>query len=135
MPEVEFDLPPARKAGPDLTPLIDMVFLLLVFFLLTSLSARPAISLDLPEAETAALEEPDDLSIEVARDGQVRVNGAPVAMAELYELLKGALDANPSKAVSLSSDKGTSFGAVVEAMDIARKAGARELMIVTEKKR
>jgi len=65
----------SNNSGPDLTPLIDMVFLLLIFFLLTSSISRPIIPVQLPDAEKTELNTVPEITITINKDQSLRVNG------------------------------------------------------------
>lgn len=116
--------------GPDLTPMIDVIFLLLVFFLLTSFVILPSLDITLPEAETARVEEPPPVTITIGADESLLLNGEPVSRDALYGELRGL---EPPE-VLIQSDRGVSFGVVVEVMDLSRKAGAGKISFLVEPK-
>ncbi len=119
----------------NLTPLIDIVFLLLVFFMLTAhFIEDQAIPIDLPEAQNSAKSE-DDGFVEVAMtpDGRLLVDGFPTTEEALVETLKGALHAPEKRFVRLKGDHGAQFGLGVKVIDAARAAGAESLDILTER--
>lgn len=84
---IDFGEHAPEKKHLDLTPMIDVVFLLLIFFLLTSIFSKPSIPLDLPRAESARQTGEPAVSVAVKRDGTILLDGAPVAR----EALQGAL--------------------------------------------
>ncbi len=119
----------------NLTPLIDIVFLLLVFFMLTAhFIEDQAIPIDLPEAQNSAKSD-DDGYVEVAMtpDGQLLVDGFPTTEDALVETLKGALHAPEKRFVRLKGDHAAQFGLGVKIIDAARAAGAESLDILTER--
>ncbi len=119
----------------NLTPLIDIVFLLLVFFMLTAhFIEDEAIAIDLPEAENSAASE-DEGYVEVVMtpDGQLLVDGFPTPVEALEETLRGALHAPEKSYVKLKGDHAAQFGLGVKVIDAARAAGAESLDILTEK--
>ncbi|MCU7844921.1 MAG: biopolymer transporter ExbD [Candidatus Thiodiazotropha sp. (ex Monitilora ramsayi)] len=119
----------------NLTPLIDIVFLLLVFFMLTAhFIEDEAIPIDLPEAANSAVsEEKGFVEISMTPDGQLRVDGHPVEIEELEESLRGALHAPEKRFVRLKGDHKAQFGLGVKIIDAARAAGAESLDILTER--
>lgn len=125
-----------RRSGqvPNLTPLIDIVFLLLVFFMLTAYFVRDeGLPIELPEASSAAaIEEQQPLKIEIGKGGMVLLNGAPVTIDGLADHLKTLLAARENKRVVLHGDRAVPLGDTVRVMDAARLAGATGLDIVTE---
>jgi biopolymer transport protein ExbD len=132
---IEFDEHVSEKRGMELTPLIDVVFLLLIFFLLTSIFVKPSIPLDLPESETARVMDKPEVSVTIKKDGAVLLNDIEIPSLELYAALSDLYSGTSSRNLKLISDKAVQFGRVVEVMDIAKKAGAENISILTEKKR
>ena len=120
--------------GPDLTPLIDMVFLLLIFFLLTSFLIRPSIPVALPEAETAEISEKSDIIITIKNDGAILLNNQEVTDEKLFRMLRRNFILKGTYEVVIQSDKGVPFGRVIEIMDISKKSGARIISFLVEKK-
>jgi biopolymer transport protein ExbD len=125
---------PERK-GLDLTPMIDVVFLLLIFFLITSIFSRPSLPMNLPEAETARLANEPEVSVAVKADGAILLDGREVALAELYPALLARYQGKEKRGITLLSDKGVPFGRVVQVMDQAKKAGAEDISILAEQKK
>jgi biopolymer transport protein ExbD len=131
---IEFDEHASEGRSIDLTPMIDVVFLLLIFFLLTSIFARPSIPLDLPEAETAQNERSPDIAVAIRKDGGVHFEGRNVSLPELRSALEQAYRKSNDGKISLVSDKGVPFGKVVEVMDVAKSAGAERISVIAERK-
>lgn len=119
-----------KSGGPDMTPMIDMVFLLLIFFLLTSIVLRPALEVDLPESETADSEEPLGLTITVREDGAVLFEGRETGLNSLLPELAAAAAQDGPGPVVIQADRGVDFELIVRIMDIARQAGAESLSFV-----
>lgn len=137
-----------RSRGPDLTPMIDMVFLLLIFFLLTSYVILPSIQVNLPESETALVNEPADLSLTIKRDRSLYLNDEAISKNRLGEALKAIFSQGPDgiggrpkgiggrpNGIVIQSDRDVPFGFVVEIMDLTRKAGAENISFLVETKR
>ncbi len=119
----------------NLTPLIDIVFLLLVFFMLTAhFIEDQAIDINLPKASSAKPIEKDEyVEIVLTPEGELMVGGKPVAKDNLEETIRGALHAPGKRFVRLRGDHESNFGMAVHVMDAARKAGAESLDILTER--
>ncbi len=123
-----------RASGPalDLTPMIDVTFQLVLFFMVTTVFAvHPVIEVDLPVAAIdVAAAENDDLVVWVAADGRVAFGGTEVADAEWsgHFAAAAALDAT----VVLKADRDVPHGRVVELMDAAQAAGLSRFAIATE---
>ncbi len=130
---IDFGEHVSERKTLDLTPMIDVVFLLLIFFMLTSIFAKPAIPLDLPQAETAESVREPEVAVAVKLDGTILLNGDLVAQERLYPALAALYEGRRNREISLLADKGVPFGRVVEIMDVARKAGAENLTVVAER--
>ena len=131
----EFDESLGKSGNPDLTPLIDMVFLLLIFFLLTSFLVRPSIQVSLPETETAQVHEDSGISITIKKNGSLLLNGEPVTEDALLDSLSLIYSTSKRNSVMIQSDEEVKFGRVIEIMDISRKAGAENISFLVEQKR
>jgi biopolymer transport protein ExbD len=132
---IEFDEHMSKKNGVDLTPMIDVVFLLLIFFLLTFIFASTSIPIHLPESETSSIKNEPEVSVMIKMDGSVSLNGTDIKMRLLYQALSDMYSGKPGKDLNLICDKGVPFGKVVEVMDIAKKAGAENISVLTERKK
>ena len=121
-----------RRAGAllNLTPLIDIVFLLLVFFMLTShFIEDQTIDINLPKANAALAEE--FVEVIVDQQGNLLVNGRATALEHLEQTLRGALHAPGARFIRLRGDHQAQLGLVVSVIDAARGAGAEALDILT----
>ena len=119
----------------NLTPLIDVVFLLLIFFMVsTSFSELTQLTVNLPEADGASA--PDEIGLVVVIDsaGNVTVGGDPVQNeAEgLYRALEAAANGNFDLPVTLSADAMTPHQYVVMVLDVASLLGLQRVTIATE---
>jgi biopolymer transport protein ExbD len=126
----------ARRSGqaPNLTPLIDIVFLLLVFFMLTAHFVRDeGLPIDLPEAASAvSLEQKEPLEIAISSSGQVTISGEQILSELLVEKVSSLLSSRDEKRIVIRGDAGVSLGDSVKVIDAARRAGASGVDIVTE---
>lgn len=128
----EFNESADKGTGPDLTPLIDMVFLLLIFFLLTSFFARPSIPVDLPRVSEAEVAENQDITITIEKGGGIMLNGEHLRPRKLEETLEWIYSSTDAKEAVIQSDREVPFGRVVEVMDIAKRAGAEGISFLVE---
>ncbi len=121
--------------GLNLTPLIDIVFLLLVFFMLTAhFVEERALDVDLPSTEASAAEvEKPQAEIIIGAEGELLVNDRPVQPETLEDALRQILHAPGPKTVRLRADRTAQLEPAVQAMDAARRAGALSLDIITRK--
>lgn len=123
----------SRHKTPNLTPLIDIVFLLLVFFMLTAHFVKnQSLDIALPEADSAVnLEEQGALEIIINSSGEILINEAVIPPQQLNSELQQALQGRANKQVVLRGDKNSRLDLTVQIMDAARLAGAESLDIIT----
>ena len=129
---MEFIRPKKATLSLDMAPLIDIVFQLLIFFMLSSSFLTPAMKLTLPRAVTEDSRQPERVVISLDRDGNTYVNTRQVPRAELRAAVEGALAAASDKSVHIRGDQEMPYKHFVEVMDLARQAGARQVNIVHE---
>jgi len=114
------------RAGVDLVPMIDVVFQLILFFLVsTTFAVLPGIELELPVSSTAESTRTNGITITVARDGLLYVNSEEVAPDGLDEALSSiAVDGAREKVlVNLEADATVPNGRIVEIVDSLRRTG------------
>ena len=131
---IEFDEHIPQRESLDLTPMIDIVFNLLIFFLLTLSFTQASLPLNLPEAETAVPREVKTIRVEVKNRDEIMLDGRRIALPGLYPAFQSAVQADPNKELELFSDKAISFGVVVEVLDLAKKAGIKNISVATSAK-
>jgi len=119
---------------PNLTPLIDIVFLLLIFFMLTSHFVKEdTIVLDLPDADSGStLEEKKQLEVVIDSEGKILIDNHVIEPSDLDARLVEALEKREDKIVRIRGDRAAALGRAVTVMDAARKANAQAVDIVTE---
>ncbi len=126
-----------RRVGqvPNLTPLIDIVFLLLVFFMLTShFVQEQALNIDLPVADSGeAVTEDSRLEVVLTPEGHLLIDEHIVEAESLEAVLNQQLQGRKDKLVRVRGDRGAPLGKAVMVLDAARKAGADGVDIVTER--
>ena len=118
----------------DVTPLIDIVFQLVLFFMVsTTFVTSPGIEVDLPRSSSQTiLRDNDDLQVWVTEAGSVFVDNDPVDWSALNAAFIDARENNPSTLVIVKADKEVDHGQVVAVMDLARSLGLNRLAIATE---
>jgi biopolymer transport protein ExbD len=116
-----------------MTPMIDVVFNLLIFFLLTLAFTRPIFEVDLPGAAHSQLEQApkQPLVVSLRREGEIFVDEAPVPLEHLPNHIEQALTQDPKRPVVLQADKQSLFGLFISVMDATKGAGADQLVIET----
>ncbi|MBI3303675.1 MAG: protein TolR [Deltaproteobacteria bacterium] len=117
----------------NITPLVDVMLVLLVIFMVTAPILQQGVSVDLPRVTAAPLTGTDEqLVIAVTREGKVQLNDTPLKIDELNQKLSAIMRVRPDREVYLRADKNVSYGKVVEVMAAVRNAGVRKLGMVTE---
>ena len=131
---MEFEGLQRNRKIPSLTPLIDIVFLLLVFFMLTAHFVKDQVlDISLPDAESAQqLKDEKLLEVLIKKGGVISINKEIIAKEKIDDYFQEKLPAIRNKQVILRGDTKTELGLVVSIMDAARKAGAKSLDIVTQ---
>ncbi len=119
--------------SPSLMPLLDVMLLLLIFFLLASVFIQPTLSVDLPQAanSTQDFSHHKQLTIVVTATGEIRVNNTPIPLPQLRDHVRNAVVQNPTLPILVRADKQSLFEHFVAVMDAVKGAGAAELMIET----
>jgi len=127
---IEFRRNRRNAAEVELTPLIDVVFQLLVFFLLTSAFINPGISVRLPAAETGDTSVDATLSISIDEAGRIFVGQQEVSIEQLEERLLGHAAENPEVTISIWGDIDVRYGVFMRVMDLCRSAGLHRIVLM-----
>lgn len=116
----------------DVTPMADMVFLLLIFFMLSSaFLIEPGIKLNLPKTKTAEIQAEQKLIISIKDTGEIFLNDREVTLENLERELRVILLSQKEKLVIIRADKDTKHGIVIKVLDKAKLAGCEKLAIAT----
>ena len=127
---MEFTPKKKRRVMINVTSLIDVMFLLLIFFMVTSTFLdQPGMKLELPSAESAEVARVEKLVLYISSDNEVVFNGMPVALDDLEETMLAALSDIEDRTLVLNADKSVQHGTVIRVMDIAKKIGLEKLVI------
>lgn len=132
------NLSPQRSEDPDvnLTPMIDVVFLLLLFFMVsTSFIRESSLKVNLPEATGEAMvEQEKPVDIVIQADGQFLINGAllpELNKERLQDMLKAVVGDNDDPHIIISADADAQYQHIVTAMDTAQQMGYTKLTLAT----
>jgi biopolymer transport protein ExbD len=119
------------RARIEIIPMIDVVFFLLVFFMMASLSMTVyrGLPVNLPRASSGTTPPAETAAIAVTRDGQAYLDQQPVTRVVLGERLRGLVGANPAVAIVITADEAVAHGRVVDVLDEVRKAGVTKMAI------
>ena len=123
------------KPSPNLTPLIDMVFLLLIFFLLTANFLRnEGMSVNLPAAKSATLQnETSEITVIIDKKGRMFVGQKQMDLLGIYHFFYEKVKLGQKVTVVIKADKAAPVEWVIKVMDQAKLAGVRKVFIATER--
>ena len=117
----------------NVTPLVDVMLVLVVIFIITAPLLASTIRLDLPRTDAAkVMEVPRFVTLVVDKTGQAFLNDKPVPLEELAQKLTQTARQNPDTEVQLRADEAVPYGRVVEVMGVAQKAGLSRIGFVAE---
>lgn len=130
------NLRPKKKPVFMIIPMIDIIFFLLVFFMMNSLQtvAQKALSVQLPQASHASQPVQMPIIITVDKEGHITLDNKPVSIDEAADAMKKHMSENANAAVILQADRSTAHGQVVAVMDMLKQAGVKRLAIAAEQK-
>jgi biopolymer transport protein ExbD len=123
----------ARRKRPsiDISPLIDVVFQLLLFYAVTTqFVSDERLKLELPEAKTAeqhVAERPKIAEVLITEDGKVLVGDRIVAEDDLEFEIRRLVNSTADQALTIRGDRGADYGTVIHVLDIAREVGAKAI--------
>jgi len=120
-------------SGINVTPLVDVMLVLLVIFMVTAPMMQQGVAVDLPNATGAALPQEDaTFVVTVTVDGQLYLNDTKHDLATLTERLLAIREEKPGLVVYLRADNDSSYGNVVSVMAALKRAGIEKLGMITE---
>jgi len=132
---MQFRKPRTFGTRLDIAPMADIVFLLLIFFMLsTSFVVQPGIQVKLPKAVTSEIQLKKDIVLTITAENMLFLNEQPVTLDELGEALEATFAQRRDRILIIKADQEVKHGLVVQAMDIAKLSGADRLAIATEPK-
>ena len=118
----------------NMGPLIDMVFLLLIFFVVTTSFVKEAgIDVQKSTAATAEVKQRGNIMIGISQDGDVFMEGKRVDIRSIRPLIERALAEDPDGGVVIVADKRSQTGAIVQVMDQCRLAGAKDVSLAAKR--
>ena len=122
----------APMAEINVTPLVDVMLVLLVIFIVMAPLFAQALRVDLPQTQAPPLAEPKVLDVEITREGDLRVDHHAIAAQALPEAIRNALTATPQLVIRLGADHAVSYGRVAEVIADLQQAGAEKLAFATD---
>ena len=119
----------------NMTPMVDIMLVLLIIFIITVPVMKHSVNIDLPRANNEAQNiKPETIRLSVDAQGTYFVNEAPVTDADLGPLLKAAATQNPQPDLHIRGDKNVRYERVAQAMAAAQQAGLHKIGFITEPK-
>lgn len=125
-----------RKAYDDIniTPMLDLAYVLLVIFILMATAQVQGIRVELPKASSAqSLVQPQTIAITVTSSGEIFMDAFPVTLADLEARLRNAKASNPDVPIVLKGDQTAQYGKVTEILDLCRQLDLNKVGLVTGK--
>ncbi len=119
----------------DLTPMLDVVFIMLIFFIVTSTFVKESgVDVTRPNAETSVVSESNSIQIGITAANQVFIDKREVDKRAVRANVEKSLAENPGAAVIIVADRDSNTSALIEVMDQARLAGATSVSVASENK-
>ena len=124
---------PTKRARIEIIPMIDVIFFLLVFFMVSSLAMTRINSLlvSLPKTSSSPEALKQNVILTVKKNGMVYINKAPTSLEGLGAQLAYEMHDRPQDVVVVNADEGVNYGLVVQVMDLAKKIGVRKFALAT----
>jgi biopolymer transport protein TolR len=117
----------------NVTPLVDVMLVLLIIFMVTAPMLQTGVDLDLPQAEAQPVpDEEGKLILSLDRTGKVFLGDTPVAWADLEAKLTTNAKVKADHELYIDADKNLPYGQVLQAMAVAKKAGVTKLLMMTD---
>jgi len=113
----------------ELSPLIDCIFQLLIFFMLSSTFLTPAIQLTLPSATAGTSQNDLEIIITLSEEGDVYLNNTQTSLISLQAELQRMLTETDHKSVTIRGDQDIPYSAFLDALDIAKRSGAAQVNV------
>ena len=126
-----------EKARIEIIPMIDIIFFLLVFFMVSTLSMtiNHGLPVNLPKAASSQQDLRETFNVTVMQDGTLFLNKEPTTLTELGQHVKTGLEKDPELVVIINADDQALHGAIVSVMDEVRLAGVSRLTIAVQTER
>lgn len=124
-----------RRPSINITSLIDVMFLLLIFFMVSSVFRNNAgIDITLPSASTATDQQEAPYEIFIEESGAITFRDSPgISIGELESQMRALLEQEPDARIALSADGGARTEEFVAVLDLARRVGGKQLIIATQR--
>lgn len=127
---------PQRRARIEMIPLIDCMFLLIVFFIysMLSMTVHRGIQVNLPASETGQIDRRSYISISITRDERLFLNKQEISLSNLLGHLKKKNENHPDQPVFINADQEVRYQMIIDVLDKVRSAGFRRVSLETREK-
>ncbi|MEA5539015.1 biopolymer transporter ExbD [Limnoraphis robusta Tam1] len=124
-----------RPAEINIVPMIDVIFSILAFFIISSLflTRSEGLPVNLPKASTSQQQQTEQIAVTIDSEGKVALNRESLAVQQLEQEVRKLIPQNDSRIVILNADEAVNHGTVVEVMDQIRRVEGAKLAIATKK--
>ncbi|EAT15720.1 biopolymer transporter ExbD [Desulfuromonas acetoxidans] len=123
-----------KPAELNMSPLIDMIFILLIFFVVTTSFVREAgVDVQRPIAQTAETRDSTNMVLAITADNIVVIEGKPIDVRSVQSYMERFLMQNPNGSVVLAADRSSRSGLVIQVLDACRLAGVKNLSVAAKK--
>jgi len=132
---VNFNLPRRKRkeVGVEMGPLMDIVFILLIFFVVTSSFTRETgVDVTKPQAQSASQLEKENILIAITREGTIHIHERQVDIASLQDILKQLLAKTPDREAVVIADKNAVTGTLVQVIDACNLSGVKKISIAAQ---
>ncbi|HOG69101.1 MAG TPA: biopolymer transporter ExbD [Fibrobacteraceae bacterium] len=132
---MDFNIPRRKRKemGIEMGPLMDIVFILLIFFVVTSSFTRETgVDVTKPQAQSASQLEKENILIAITREGTIHIHERQVDMASLQDILKQTLAKTPDREAVVIADKGAVTGTLVQVIDACNLSGVKKVSIAAQ---
>ena len=120
------------KLAINIAPMVDMLFMLLLFFIITSTFVeQPNIKLELPTTKHSEMGKTEQTALTISKEGKLYLQGELIERKDLETKLKNVFVQREDKSLVLKADKDVSYGIVIDVMDAAKSVGLRKIIAPT----
>jgi len=122
------------ESGVDITPMLDVVFIMLIFFIVTATFIKEAgIDVDKPEAATAVVQEKASILVAIDAEDRVWINRREVDVRSVRSIIERLHAENPKGTVVIQADRDSRNNTLVQVMDASRRAGVYEIALAANR--
>ncbi len=119
----------------NIAPLLDMVFILLIFFVITTnFNRQSGVDVQKPKAQSAIYQGQKTILVGISREGTIHIHGRQVNMEKLTRIVSSEITRRPDANVVIVADRGSLLGRAIEVMDACILAGVQKVSVAADKK-